>query len=167
MAKTLLLWLFGLALVGCPAGRQYDDDDASDDDDSASDDDDMTVDDDDATSSPQSPTIDSVEVCQSTTLLGSFGLFEIEVSDAQDNLLAPLTYRVQVDAGSNVGFTWDFELGGHGWIDHSQAIGTAPLLRGTEHTWSFTVLDSTGNLSDPWEYVWTVPNDDQAEACGD
>ena len=168
MRTTWILWLVGLVLVGCPTPStdDPDDDDAGDDDDSASDDDDVSPDDDDATAAPQAPVIVAADVCQSTTLLGSNGIFEIEVVDEQDNLLAPVTFRVQVDGGTNVSESWPDALGGHGWIDYVQAIGTAPLLRGTEHTWSFTVLDSTANMSEPFDLVWTIPMDEQAEGCG-
>jgi hypothetical protein len=165
-----LLLLVLLPCLACPTRARRDDDDTADDDDDSAgrdDDDDATAaDDDDATPTAQSPSIVAVQVCQSTTLLGSNGIFEIEVEDAQGNLSAPVTYRVQVDGGSNVSFTWDGALGGHGWIDHVQSIGTAPLLRGTEHTWTFTVLDDAGNLSGAVELAWTIPTDPQGQACG-
>ena len=167
MTTRWMLGLLALVLAACPTGRPPSDDDDADDDDSAVDDDDATPDDDDATPGPQAPSVLAVEVCQSTTVMGSFGIFEIEVADEQDNLLAPVTYRVQIDGGSDVTFTWPDALGGHGWIDHTQSIGTAPLLRETEHSWTFTVLDAAANLSEPVDLVWTIPADPQAEACGD
>lgn len=162
------LCFLGLLLVGCPSRRPVDDDDsaADDDDSAAADDDDATVDDDDdGTPATALPVIVNLEVCQQAVLLGAFGRFEIEVTDAQGDLSAPVAYRVRIDTAATVPFQWDEDLGGHGWIDHTVQLLQGNLTRGSQHTFTFEVLDDAGNVSAPVEVTWTIPLDPDAEPC--
>ncbi len=169
-SPRLLLSLLCLLLVACTTRRVQEDDDdddsAQDDDDSAQDDDDSTpTDDDDATGSALSPEIIEITVCQQTVVLGSYARFAVEVSDAQEDMHAPVTYRVQIDTAANTTFDWDEELGGHGVIDHTVQLLQGNLVRGSEHNFTFTVIDDEGNASTPVSLTWTIPLDANAEPC--
>ena len=171
--QRLVLLAAILLLIGCP--RRGDDDDASeDDDDSATaddddssapddddatadddDDDDATADDDDA-SSGTAPTIDSVNVCETQLIGTSYLRFDIQVSDPDGNLLAPVRYFLTFE-NAETGATYpltqftvteDMESGGT--ISHLLEIGVDGLERGVGYEFSWYVLDTDAQSSNTW-----------------
>jgi len=166
----LLLLITASVLPGCPTPRddddsteEPDDDDDSSDDDDSGDDDDATGDDDDSTPAGNSPVIVNIGACETQLIGNPYIQFDIEVSDPNGDLLAPVRY-FQVwrnidngDSGPLTQFQVEEDMGNGGTITHLLRIGQDGISRNRQYEFDFYILDAVANQSNtvvvPY-FVW-------------
>ncbi len=184
-----------LLLTACNPGRgrasDDDDDDAGDDDagddDSAAGDDDTGDDDtgdddagdddagdddagdddagDDDGGDPSGPVIGEIRLCETTIVSAAYAFIEVDVTDADGDLDAPITYFLMIDSGAAQIFSFDADLGADGLLSHLERIDNTTLPRGTTHDFSFRILDEQGNASEWVTQGWAVPVDEFGDPC--